>query len=485
MLCAVSLASCKESPPDSNDKGNKNGAVYADNLARQNLLRAMQVCDSAVRYYFTGTGMTMSRYYNPYTRQRDSETGSIWMYTASIEAVNAVMHGLLALKEKGTSDLYDQHFERYKTLLKKLVENADFYQGTFTLTSYTQTREWSVYAVNRASGKGGASVACKDNVYDDQMWFIRELIEAYRLTDDGEYLDKAEYLTAYVLDGWYRTLASDGGEAGGIPWGPGYVSKHTCSNGPVISPLVWLYEIYRDKADNITCTAIDADGGRIETTQAKKDYYLNAATMLYQWMKTHLLRSDGLYHDATWGADGACASSGGCCDGACCIPYETISGERYRRPSPCNRPGGNPLSYNMGSPLSGAADLYRVTQNAGYLADAKALADRSFAYFATPSAKCEGCCTYAIDGFNNWFNGVLMRSYIDVYPHYNDAAKYIGSFQNNLDYGYENYLYDGFLPHNLLVGWSKSGNASNRVEGMFMFAFAAEYAALAKYELSK
>ena len=40
------------------------------------------------------------------------------------------------------------------------------------------------------------------------------------------------------------------------------------------------------------------------------------------------------------------------------------------------------------------------------------------------------------------------------------------------------------LPTNLLVGWSLT-KANNNVEGMFTFAFAAEYAALAKYELQK
>ena len=52
------------------------------------MARAIELIDNAVECYFTGTGMAMSRYYNPYTGNRSSELGSVWMYTSSIEAVN-------------------------------------------------------------------------------------------------------------------------------------------------------------------------------------------------------------------------------------------------------------------------------------------------------------------------------------------------------------------------------------------------------------
>ena len=49
----------------------------------------------------------------------------------------------------------------------------------------------------------------------------------------------------------------DGNVYGGITWGPGYVTKHSCSNGPIVSPLVWLYELYKDKSDVISYVYID------------------------------------------------------------------------------------------------------------------------------------------------------------------------------------------------------------------------------------
>lgn len=441
-------------------------------LSEQNLVRAMQLTDTAVAAHFTGAGMAMARYYNPYTEVRSEETGSIWMYTAAIEAVNAILHALEAQKEHGNAALYDEHFNRYTELLSDLYENADFYLGTFELVSYTQTKEWTIYGVNRGAGKGTAQVEGKSNVYDDQMWFIRELLESYKLTGNNEYLEKAEYLTEYVLDGWDCTRDADGEEIGGIPWGPGYVTKHACSNGPMVSPLVWLHEIYKGKDDEITHRYIDAtDKQTRKTEQVKKsDYYLDFAKRVYAWQKEHLLRSDGVYDDMM----------GGCTPGE--PQTEVVDGTAYRKGITCRDQVGPAITYNSGTMLSGAADLYRATDEDMYLVDARKLSDASFQYFAKLGVNKPGYYTYDISGFRNWFNGVMMRGYVDVYPEYQTVAEYLDSFQKNLDYGYDNFLYKGFLPTNLLVGWSQS-NSNNRTEGMFNFAFAAEYAVLARYEL--
>jgi hypothetical protein len=152
--------------------------------------------------------------------------------------------------------------------------------------------------------------------------------------------------------------------------------------------------------------------------------------------------------------------------------------------APAQGSAGPPITYNSGSMLSGAAELYRATGDNMYLEDAKKLSDASFKYFAKLGATLSGYYTYDISGFRNWFNGVLMRAYTDTYPSYKNVDTCIESFQRNLDYGYDHFFYKGFLPVNLLVGWSRENN-NNRIEGMFSFAFAAEYAVLAKYELEK
>ena len=470
LLLGITMA-CSESDPADEPV---TPPVNEINLAEQKLVRAMELTDNAVEQHFTGSGMAMARYYIPYTESRSEEIGSIWMYTSAIEAVNAILHGLEAQKANGSSSLYEENFARYSELLQKLYDNADYYLGTFELISYTQTKEWSVYGVNRGADKGSAAVEGVMNVYDDQMWLVRELIEAYKLTDNTEFLEKAEYLTAYVLDGWDCTLDANGNEIGGITWGPGYVTKHSCSNGPMVSPLVWLHEIYKNKADEVTQHYIDAaDGETRKTKQVKKsDYYLEFAEKIYDWQKKYLLRADGVYDDMM----------GGCSPGG--PETETINGIVYRKGITCRDKVGPAITYNSGTMLSGAADLFQVTGDSKYLDEAMSLSDASFNHFAVLGQTKPGYYSFDISGFRNWFNGVLMRGYVDVYPAYDGVADYIDSFQKNLDYGYENFLYNGFLPTNLLVGWSYN-NSNNKTEAMFNFAFAAEYAVLAKYELHK
>ncbi|MCB5253220.1 MAG: glycoside hydrolase family 76 protein [Candidatus Cloacimonetes bacterium] len=466
MTCA-----CGENGPD---KGFQEPPPQEERLAERSLTRAIELADNTINAHFTGSGMAMARYYNPYTGARSDEKGSVWMYTSAIEAVNAILHALQAEKVADDASLYNKHYTRFVEVLDNLYDNADYYLGTFSLTSYTQTKEWTVYGVNRGASKGGAKVEGIENVYDDQMWLVRELMESYKLTGKETYLEKAEYLTEYVLDGWDCTIDANGNEVGGITWGPGYVTKHACSNGPMVSPLVWLHELYKEKNDEVIHRFIDAGDMKTRKTVSlkKSDYYLAFAKKIYEWQKEALLRGDGVYDDMM----------GGCTPGA--PQLETIDGVTYRKGITCRDKVGPAISYNSGTMLSGAADLYRATADEKYLSDGKKLSDASFAFFAKKGTNLPDYYTYNISGFNNWFNGVLMRGYVDLFPANKNVSTYIATFQQNLDYGYDHFLYKGFLPTNLLVGWSQN-NSNNRIEGMFSFAFAAEYAVLSRYELTK
>lgn len=438
-------------------------------LSERNLQRAMELADSAFAHYFTGESWAMARFYDPYTRTRSEEKGSVWMYTAAIEATNAILHALRTHDVRGRSDLHHKHTAHYRERLAQLYDNLAYYRGTFELTSFTQTREWSVYGVHRATTKGGAKVAGKENVYDDQQWLVRELLRSYKLTGEARYLEEAEYLTAYVLDGWDCTLDDTGAEYGGIPWGPGYTSKHACSNGPFISPLVWLHEHYVGSNEEIEHRSIASDGSRETVPVNKSAYYLRFAEAVYAWQKAHLLRPDGVYDDFL----------GGCSD--CSIRYEMVDGTRYRTNTPLPKRVGPAYSYNTGSFLSGAIDLYRATGKQEYLDDIARLSDDSFKYFAKKSNQRTGYYEFDVSGFNNWFNGVLMRAYVEAYPIHTNAEQYIQPFQQNLDYGYTHFLHRGILPPDLLNGWGDD----RKVEGMFAFTFAAEYALLSEYALEK
>ncbi len=444
-------------------------------LASQNLERAIGLIDVTMAAYFDPQTFEMRRFYNLAQKAKSNERASVWMYTAGIEAVNAVLSGLQIAHEKGEKKLYNAHYARYVQLLDKLYAEADYYLGSFELVSYTQTKTWSVYAVDRVQEKGKANVSGVLNVYDDQMWLIRELLDSYRLTGKDDYLKKAEYLTAYVLDGWDVTRDSQGEENGGIAWGPGYTTKHACSNAPLISSLVWLHELYQGKSDKITHRFVDAQDRKTRRSAEvkKQQYYLDYARAIYDWQKKQLLNADGVYADMM----------GGCVPN-CDIRYEEQGGQRYRANTPLTKAVGKAYSYNSGTMLSGAVDLYRVTAEAKYAEDGKALADSSFRQFARLGKDVPQYYSFENSGFNNWFNGILLRGYHEATALDARIGDYVTAFQRNLDYGFEHFHRDGFLPTDLLKGWTAEKEPQG-LEGMFMFTYAAQYALLGKHQLEQ
>ena len=397
------------------------------------------------------------------------------MYTSAIEAVCAILNGLSDLRDAGVPDLYDTHFERYVSRLSDLFDGLDWYEGTYTLVSYSQTREWTVYGVDRATSPHTAIVEGIHNVYDDQQWLVRELLKAWKVTGESRYLEKAEYLASYVIDGWDCTLRPDGTEHGGITWGPGYYTKHSCSNGPFVSPLVWLSEIYSDSGEQVEYRYIGEGKKRLSTTMDKAGYYLMYARKVYEFQRSHLFnKSLGVYYDML-GAKGFNGDN---------IAYETVDGVTYRGNNEEKRATGEYYTYNTGTMLSGAADLYRVTGEKSYLDDMTATSSSAFVYFAKKSQDRDGCYDYPVSGFSNWFNGVLLRGWVDVAPFYSNVDLNVMSFQHNLDYAYEYNNNGDQLPPNLLQAWN-TDRSKCRMEGMFEFAYAAEYANIARYLIDK
>lgn len=462
--CLVCGKSC-----DMSDVPGGNSAV---NVAERNLERAVILVENAMSHYSADGTTALSMTYNPFADEPSEKLVSIWEYTSSIEAVAAVMNSLKAFKASGDGRLYDEKFSAFNDLLEKLYAGMDYYKGTFTLTSYTGTAEWSPYGVHRAMSPGNANVEGRENVYDDQMWIIRELINAWKATGNSKYLERAEYLTGYVLDGWDCTLDADGNENGGITWGPGYLTKHACSNSPMITPLVWLYEIYGDKDDEITYGVVNKDNSRTKRTARKADYYLEMADKIYKWQKNHLLREDGVYDDLM-GFTGKNE-----------IEFETVNGEKYRKYRQIGESKGPAYSYNSGTMLSGAADLYGATGNGDYLAYTRTLTEASFRYFAKLGTVKPGLYTYSVVRNCPWFNDVLLRGFIAASKHFDGADICVRSFQDCLDYAWDNYLKNNTLPVSLLEGWNMD-NTKNEVNLMFTFARAAEYATLAEYQLTK
>lgn len=433
-------------------------------MALRNIHRAMDIADAAWNSSVKGTAdnLYIADTYNTLTGVV-SGPSDVWPYTAAIEAHCSILEALNALKDIAP-ELYNEHFGQYKMRLEQLIDNLEYYRGTYHLPSYCTSQEWKPYAVPRAKVRGVANVTGILNVYDDQMWLARELIRAYRLTGNQDYLHEATYLTDYVLDGWDCYRDENGAEYGGITWGPGYNSKHACSNGPIIQPLVWLSDLYKDSDDTVDYYSRDFSNNVCKETRSRHEHYLDFAKRVYQWQNAMLKHPSGVYWDMM-GADNTIKVADG-----------------YRQHVDCGKPVGNFFSYNTGTMISGASELYRVTGEQSYLADMKESTSASLMTFSDYVSEHD---TYefktdksAEKGFNTWFNNVLMRSFVDAAPYLNTLACSItlASFQNNLDYAFENYNRNNQLPIHLLNGWG----GESKTKAFHQFSFASEYALLAR-----
>ena len=454
------------------------GRAGGENLFAQSvnyltdLQRAIALTDVTMQKSFTGSSLRMYDTYDIANR-KGSGTADVWPYTAALEAHCSVLEALELLKE-AAPDLYADTHDRFVKRLHQLYDNLAYYAGSYALSSYAQRRYWTIYGVHRSNTKGTATITGIENVYDDQMWLCRELVRAYRLTGDKDYLSEATMLADYCIDGWDCCLDANGNEYGGISWGPGYNSKHSCSNGPIIQPLVWLADIYRtdDEAEDLRYNYILPDGTRTHSMRRLSDVYLEMAQKVYAWQKENLLnRSTGVYWDML-GAPGE-------------IKYVTIGRDTYRDHVDTGRPSGTAYTYNTGTMLAGATELYRVTNNNAYLQDVNDLCRNSLNQFSK-GRRYDGITfrewptdEVATSGFNTWFDDVLMRAFVDASVHdITQATTSLKSFRQNLDYAWEHHLTEGFLPIHLIDGWE----GTTVTKGFHQMAFASELAMLAVWQ---
>lgn len=432
-------------------------------LALRNLNRAMDIADAAWNKTIRGSdqNLYMADTYNT-INGTTSGPSDIWPLTAAVEAHCSILEALEAAKECDPQ-LYERTHTLYRNRLELLIDNLEYYRGTYRLASYATNRECSPYAVPRSATRGGANVSGILNVYDDQMWLARELTRAYRLTDNREYLELATYLADYVIEGWDCWRDEDGNEYGGITWGPGYNSKHACSNGPIIQPLAWLSDIYNNTGEEMDFSYRNEKNEVKKERRLRSEVYLEFAKKVYDWQRSHLLHSSGVYWDMM-GADGKIKVSRG-----------------YRQHVDCGNPGGAFYSYNTGTMIAGGAELYRITGDERYKTELNASAKGALSQFSRyiRDKKIYDFKTdeKATAGFNTWFNNVLMRAFVDAYPYSTGTSipNGLNGFQGALDYAFESHNRDNLLPIRLLDGWGEE----TVTKGFHQFSFVSEYAMLA------
>lgn len=112
-----------------------------------------------------------------------------------------------------------------------------------------------------------------DKYYDDNAWMVLACLEAFEMTQDRAYLDRAQQALTFVLSGW------DDQGGGGIWWQETHLrnSKNTCSNAPA--------------AVSCLCFAryLPADQARENVAMARK---------IVDWTTKNLETDDGLFADS-------------------------------------------------------------------------------------------------------------------------------------------------------------------------------------------
>lgn len=479
--------------------------LLAKNANHVHLLRAVQIANHTIWKYTSYDDWKNNRILNPRpkfnirTGETVGRSYNCYEYTNIIEMLLVAMKNLQAIKDLPDADpVYTQLFHFYEQLVwDACTINLDYYKGfsVFTSTTQADVRWENIIGVPRQTKIDPLhyDVSGRQNVYDDQMWLIRCFLEAYFMLEKEAgnltgndlatnkerrewYLDYSEYLTAYCLDGWDQSKKPNGEEWGGILWGPGYSSKHTCSNSPLISPLVWLSEIYKDSEEEIEHLVRGGynTNSVVPRSTLKREYYLDYAIKLYDFVYNSFKRDDDVYGDMIGGT--MTVPTSGPNEG---LRTTTAHGNLDQRA----------YSYNSGSTLSGVTDLYRVVKDPAkrkrYFDDLVALSDASFNYFADSSRK-EGFYSFPQHRTGKAeFDACLLRAWVEVYIHdIHETSYYLDAFSKTLDFAYDNYFHNGFLPMDHLFGWRPEMIADNnydnrddvRISNLRTFNYSAQFA---------
>jgi len=292
---------------------------------------------------------------------------------------------------------------------KKYVRDAD--RAIYALGFYGRETPGGSFSAYTGKWVARQNASDGDVYYDDNMWVGRDLTALYRITGDKKYLHHAIAVADMILaEGWVdldedmfaaRFDRAPGGPLGGFYWRDDHQALHVCSNGPAIQFLTQLSSV---------------------TDNGKGAAYLEYAQRCYRFL-TYMENDSGVFWDLM----------------------------RFHKDEGNNIVGidkreGASFSYNSGTPINSAVELYKATGDPAYLDDAKRWARNADAFFAKDSA------APGVPAFTDlpWFREILLMGYIDLYEFDADALGYIENMEASINYGYENHRLNGVL------GWQKN-----------------------------
>lgn len=198
---------------------------------------------------------------------------------------------------------------------------------------------------------------------DDMEWMVLAQIRMYESTSEKKYLKKA----MQMYNDWIWPQWGPEDEApwyGGITWKTDVEkSKNACSNGPAAIIAARLYNFY------------DEAGMK---GKKPREEYLKEAKKIYHWLKSTLLQPSGAVADNM-----------------------ARNGEINRKWI---------FTYNQGTFLGAAHELYKITGDKQYLADAVKAAD----YVIEHMSRNRGVLGNATEGDGGLFHGIFFRYFVKL-----------------------------------------------------------------------
>ena len=198
---------------------------------------------------------------------------------------------------------------------------------------------------------------------DDMEWMVLAQIRMYESTSEKKYLKKA----MQMYNDWIWPQWGPEDEApwyGGITWKTDVEkSKNACSNGPAAIIAARLYNFY------------DVAGMK---GKKPREEYLTEAKKIYHWLKSTLLQPSGAVADNM-----------------------ARNGEINRKWI---------FTYNQGTFLGAAHELYKITGDKQYLADAVKAAE----YVMDHMSGNRGVLGNATEGDGGLFHGIFLRYFVKL-----------------------------------------------------------------------
>lgn len=227
-----------------------------------------------------------------------------------------------------------------------------------------------------------------NDFYDDMEWNALAILRAYKATNDVKYKEAALQIWEYIKVGWNDNAG------GGITWVKGQeYSKNACSNGPACILAARLYQEFGDESN--------------------KEW----AIRIYNWEKSTLFnKNNGMVYDHINSETG-----------------ETKTDWIF--------------TYNQGTFIGSAVELYKIFGEKSYLNDAVLAAD-----YATGSLVDNSILKSEGTGDGGLFKGIFIRYFTDLIQ------------QDRLD-ATARKRYIQFIEHNATTLWTKGTNKAKVLFG--------------------